>query len=383
MVTLVTTQCPHCQTTFDIPSTQFEDKTAKGRCSHCHNTFLINEHIVGATSNDSAPTSVSKAKAETPKPVPNKPMPAASDNDEEILDDGLIHDDMDIDDDDADALAQMMDLDSLLDEDFDTTIAKPAISTHKPTAESTKPSPALSSSAANDIHANAAASGRPAVDENAWLEGLLKEKDQEDTHHNNNENSDNQTDLTALLTQMGMQADNSPPSIRPQSPRAQVPTSPALPIASMLWGAGCVVLALLLLAQYMIFNVDSIIKNPNHANRLQSICAIAACSLPSADLNALTMNQIFYRPSTVKDDDYFSDIGADIVNQSDNAQLLPTLKVNLYGERDTLLGDFVAQPEDYVLSPHSQMGANSTLPVLFTVPIANQHIQKISIQPLY
>ena len=152
--------------------------------------------------------------------------------------------------------------------------------------------------------------------------------------------------------------------------------------AALLWILGCLVLALLLFAQYVIFNLDTLVKNPAHAARLQAVCSAVACSLPSADINALSITSPNHKASQIKVNGKFSDVGATLNNQSAQPQLYPNVKVSIYGA-DELIGEFIATPEDYLLSKQSQLAANSSRRVLFTIPVTNAKIREISVTPLY
>ncbi len=137
-----------------------------------------------------------------------------------------------------------------------------------------------------------------------------------------------------------------------------------------------------MLAQYVIFNLENLVKNPAHAERLQAICSVAACSLPSADLTALTITNINHKSSRIKTTGTHSDVSATLNNQSEKAQLYPNVKVSVYGKND-LIGEFIATPADYLLSKQSQLTANSRQQLLFTIPVGNAQIREVTINPLY
>ena len=160
------------------------------------------------------------------------------------------------------------------------------------------------------------------------------------------------------------------------------PTFSRRSMASLLWICGCLVLVMLLFAQYIIFNLNHLVKNPNHAERLQTICSLVACSLPSADLKTLSMSDISSQSSRVHPKSGFSDISAAINNQSSQAQLYPHMKVSVYGS-DALIGEFIAAPDQYLVGKQSQLAANSRKQLLFTVPVADTQITKIVITPIY
>ena len=139
---------------------------------------------------------------------------------------------------------------------------------------------------------------------------------------------------------------------------------------------------MLLFAQYIIFNLNHLVKNPSHAERLQTICSMVACSLPSADLKALGVSDISYQSSRVNLASGFSDISAAISNQSSQAQLYPHIKVSVYGS-NLLIGEFIAAPDQYLVGKQSQLAANSRKQLLFTVPVSQSQITQVAISPIY
>lgn len=436
MTTPIKTQCPHCHAIFNINKTQLDQKTATVCCEHCQQSFLVNNNLIVtaateqktddivvenktaaiSTSNisiDKQNSTVSPESKTVTKPnITSKPAEAdilIHDNmlDDDLMDDELIHDDMDIEDfeeqdleygslDSMDAwLTQATDSNPTAIKDKNIHSAKNNSKTLDKSShlsvspvenaslvktplneDSSAAHVALSSAAANDINAN--------IDDNAdesWLEKLLKEQNQSEDIETN------QTDLSELLASMGVSIKDEDHKNAAHAKKQQVqdkfsPTPARRSIASLLWTLGCLVLILLLFAQYVIFNLDDLVKNPAHAERLQKVCAIAACSLPSANLAALSTSDIKHQPSRIKTASSFSDISITLNNQSAQAQLLPHVKVSVYGD-NALIGAFIAAPEDYLLSTQSQLGASSRKQLLFTVPVTNAQISKVSVEPIY
>ena len=130
------------------------------------------------------------------------------------------------------------------------------------------------------------------------------------------------------------------------------------------------------------FNLNTLVKNPIHAERLHTLCSIAICSLPSADLSAFSISDTNYQSSRINTQAGFSDISAAINNQSSQAQLYPHLKVSVY-DADTVIGEFIAAPEQYLEGKQSLLAANSRKQLLFTIPVANTQITKVTINPIY
>jgi len=413
MTTPIKTQCPHCQAYSKVQQTQLNTVNATVSCDQCHQSFLVNKHLV--VSHDVASTSPTKVKiaptASNNKQAINKQAVQAPKNHQQSknlsnddgasvtkqqaskssIPDGLIHDDMDMDIDDSldgmDAwLTKVSHSEPIA---AVTDKPKPAISKHTnqnssvavpsslpktSTASSPPLKKSISSSEANSIHANV-----DSTSDHSWLEKLLEEQSKRE------EMPADDTDLSQILLDMGVPIRTDESSLeerlkKSQSHFASTPTTHS--IASILWLLGCLVLALLLAAQYVMFNLDTLIKNPNHAQRLQAICSIAACRLPSADLSALTVSNTTHRSSQIKTTGAFSDIGATLNNQSAQAQLYPNVKVSVYGD-NALIGMFIAAPSDYLLGKQSQLPAADQRRLLFTIPIANTQIRQVTMTPIY
>ena len=408
MTTPIKTQCPHCHTIFNIKNTQLNKKTATVCCEHCQQMFLVNNHLIvtadivgGHKLTD--PETFSKLDRKTSATSSHKKyatLVTASPEDADLLiHDEMIHDDMDIEApaeknleydslDSMDAwLTQATDNNTnpkdISSENTAKTYSNVPINLFEETANTTKPtndSPssaevALSSTMANHIHAH--------IDDNAdesWLEKLLKEQNpSEDTPTND-------TDLSQLLLSMGVDFEKEDrKATQAKRLQAQAKFSPALTrrsAASLLWIFGCLLLTLLLFAQYVIFNLNNLVKNPLYAERLQKICTMAACSLPRAELTSLTISDAQYRTSRINPATDSSDISATLNNQSSQTQLYPHIKVSLYGA-NALIGEFIASPDEYLVSTQSQLAANGRKQLLFTVPINHHQISKVAINPIY
>lgn len=422
MTTPIKTQCPHCQACFKVQQTQLNKVNATVSCNQCQKSFLVNKHLIvtpdssnsiatSDSSNSDALTAtkspISQTDATSHDNLSTKPSPHKQ-HVTELSSDTLIHDDMDIDEPEEDH-AEYDSLDSMDawltqagDSTHDTAVltatdhssnaslnqaktpTHPSLAKPSSTATSMHASPAqvaISSAATNDIHANVDTTA-----DNAWLEALLKEENKDDESWQESTQKDD-TDLSQILANMGVPFKDEDKTheerVKKVQAQAKFAPSPARhSVASLLWTLGCAVLALLLLAQYVIFNLETLVKNPAHAERLQAICSVAACSLPSADLMSLTITNINHKSSRIKTTGTHSDVSATLNNQSEKAQLYPNVKVSVYGKND-LIGEFIATPADYLLSKQSQLTANSRQQLLFTIPVGNAQIREVTINPLY
>ncbi|MBH0064996.1 DUF3426 domain-containing protein [Psychrobacter sp. SZ93C1] len=394
MTTPIQTQCPHCKNCLKIQQGQLNKDNAMVICDQCHQRFLVNKHLVvnpDVSKISASPVETAKTQKKDMSPphshsaqtskINNK---NSSDNTKsafkkpplkKISSDILIHDDMDTDEPDDTSLEydslDSMDawLDQINETNYTSTVSdEPSNTTSKTTSKS------ISSVVSNDIHANI-----DDTTDNSWLEKLLKDQNKSE------DILQDETDLSRLLLDMGVPLKDEDKSIDERVRKSQeqfIPTPRKRSAASLLWILGCLVLALLLFAQYVIFNLETLVKNPAHAEKLQAICSAISCSLPSADINALTLTNTNHRSSKIKMTGKFSDISATLNNQSASTQLYPNVKVSVYGA-ETLIGEFIATPADYLLSKQSQLAADSNRQILFTIPVANTQIRDVSISPLY
>ncbi|WP_352338180.1 DUF3426 domain-containing protein [Psychrobacter sp. 16-MNA-CIBAN-0192] len=422
MTTVNNLQCPHCNSPINTPQAMLPDSGAKVFCAHCQRTFIVERSIANNidTNNDAIRT------------------------DKSFDSDMLIHDDMEIDD----TIAQnpIAEYDSLegmnawvmksdlvptppivelinneshghaidehrtdpkaslhhftqtkltnnitphntsSDAQQHTTPIKPS-SLYKHTQPSTRTT--ISSTAANNIHASVADNTSDPVNENAWLEDLLREKNVAvDSVLDDHED----TELAKQLTEMGVSTINTEENTqaRVSKIRARMQQSSTgfgsdftMPATStVLWTVGSGLLILLLLTQYMIFNIDNLAKNPALASRLQPVCSVLPCTIPPADINAFIITKPTVKASQVKNARKFSDIQAQLLNESTQTQLLPNLKVSIYTQ-DKIIGEFIAQPSDYLLSSETKLAAERRKSVMFTVPITAKKISRVVIEPFY
>lgn len=390
----IQTQCPHCKNCLKIQQDQLNKDNATVICDQCQQKFLVNKNlVVNPDVSKTAPSQVgtvttSKKDKSTPN---NHSAQTSKTNNKNSLDntksafkkphskkissDILIHDDMDTDEPDDSSLEydSLNSMDAWLDQINEANHTSVASDKHSNTTSKTA-SRSTSSAVSNDIHANI-----DDTTDNSWLEKLLKDQNKSE------DILQDDTDLSQLLLDMGVPLKDEDKSIDERVRKSQeqfIPTPRKRSAASLLWILGCLVLALLLFAQYVIFNLETLVKNPAHAEKLQAICSAISCSLPSADISTLTISNASHRSSKIKMTGKFSDISATLNNQSASTQLYPNVKVSVYGA-ETLIGEFIATPADYLLSKQSQLAADSNRQILFTIPVANTQIRDVSISPLY
>ncbi len=362
MTAVVKTQCPSCQAYFSVPQAQLNEPNARARCGRCQQIFLVNNHLVvyddeQLTTNNVIINSHNQVPQSTENRLKNKIY--SNKQDDIFSSDALIYDDMPVDQledtsvehrssDEMDAWFSPLDTMSI---------------TAPPNSEPSHQTITIDDSS------------------NVWLEKLLEEQNSViDTSTSIHTDNDTSTNIAALPNN---HSNLNPKPMGKAQPRAYpVQNRLQTSAATVLWIAGCLVLVMLLFAQYVIFNLNHLIKNPAHAARLQAVCTIVACSLPSADMTTLGINNLMYRPSEIKVATEFSDISASLANQSVQAQLLPSLKVSIYDD-SSLIGEFIALPKDYLASTQHRLLAEDSQSVMFTVPVASNQISQVIIDPIY
>lgn len=380
-MTQLKTQCPICDALFVLPEKALDNPLAKARCKHCQSIFLVNEHIYQADSDpsiDTAPVAFSEPTGTSEQTTSSENQAAASSPSVRPIFSKDSH--------------NQVDDYGLGDIDWRSDALPTTRHPESSYSESNRAKHAVNKDAYDAANADADA---------AWLNDLLDEElpvvsdpDTMSVTDTSSARDDLEAgDLTELLSEFGVES-VTPATVtreevlakmnaRLENDRASERNIPGpSPMAKLFWLIGCLALALLLFAQYVIFNVDDLVKDPANASKLTKVCELANCSLPGANLQVLTLSHIKHRPSQVNAQATHSDIMAAIVNQSDVEQLYPNLHVSVYGEQG-LVGEFVAGPEDYLTPPQRMIIGQQAKLIMFTVPVKDAKIDRIDIRTFY
>ena len=441
MITASNLQCPHCSSPIHLPQATLAESNAAIICAHCQRKSIVDAPALFCNDPISNPISASDTYNET-----HTADKAVISTGSALYSDMLIHDDMEIDDAiDLNTIAEYDSLEGMnawvtkLDTTPSTPINVPGDNNtnndyssnghetdhYKNSSQKTNnyeadtkivadsldksdnhsisfnndiisgqyndtaiSSTAISSADANDIRASIATDTSDPIHENAWLETLLQEQKATEypaiNDHENIELAQQLTDMgvPTINTQANNQALANKIQTRIQASGVTSAHHNAPAISTLLWAVGSGLLILLLLTQYMIFNINNLAKNPALASRLQTVCSVLPCTIPPADINAFIITKPTIKTSQVKNARNFSDIQAQLVNGDIQTQLLPNLKVSIYTQ-DTIIGEFIAQPSDYLLSSETKLAAERHKSVMFTVPITAKKISKVMIEPFY
>lgn len=427
MNTQIQVECPQCHSKFSLASKHLENPQTRARCGNCQHVFVIQSQVVQtAASHSSVPNSAAPnptaldatASSTAPEAAPStkqankktaKPKKITTGSSDFLIHDNMISDDMDMDDDDETETSthsqnknqQNTNNQDGLDLDFDIdNWVHPNATTANDHLINPTGSAVAGASLANNAkrtHAFDALSeddsdsvpSLQAASEDSWLERLLEEDAASSAQSSQGTSNTTDMEVANLLEEYGVDTIT---AAKPTQQDTQDKIDKRLAnsqhhspqqrsfVAMALWFVGCLILSLLLLAQYVIFNLDDLVKKPNIAQHLQNFCHLAACSLPSANANAFAINDVNVRASQVTRNN--TDILGTLLNNDSNAQLYPNLKVSLY-EGDTLIGEFIATPADYLIAHQRLLGINQSAQFMFTADIAKAKVSSVDISPFY
>lgn len=333
------TQCPKCQAIYPIPASKLNDHNARAKCGRCQQVFLLHSYRLSNTNApvepvmNAATVSTSHTHLASQVATPAKQSLQAS---SDATDNPMIFDDMGGQE--TKPAAKVRFLDEELDEFLN-----------------------------QDIKANERQNPHNKEDE-SWLQDLLAEpKDTAQAKPSNQVDSTktNEIDLVSIIPA----ADDVHELPRKNKSFAKVfsnkPTTQQLatkkPLGvQLMWLIGCLILLVLLGAQYAIFNLDKLVKNPQYAPIVQKFCTLAKCSIPNADLSNLTID------AKIKNHKQATDVIITIHNKSGHEQLYPDLLVRLKNKEGMVVADFVAGSYSYLSESQKSILGNQSKKIMLT-----------------
>ncbi|MEC7118532.1 MAG: zinc-ribbon and DUF3426 domain-containing protein [Pseudomonadota bacterium] len=170
----------------------------------------------------------------------------------------------------------------------------------------------------------------------------------------------------------------------PASHRIRIPEKTRKPLGYfVLWGGLCIIMLLLLAAQWAYFNFANLASQPQYHNKLAALCQIVGCQLPLSDADQIHLNRIQIRPHP--EDRNVSRVTLRITNRADQAQLLPKLHL-LITERQTGEAERMILPAEYLQAAErsmQQLRPNQTLQAQFDIQVAHTQIRRHRISAVY
>lgn len=348
------TQCPSCGAVYPMPSAKIGNPTAKAKCGRCQQVFLLNDNLVQVktpaapqaahhahtntninnTNTNNVHTNVAQNPSahEIPPSAPKPSKLAQSVQDTSTVDD----------------------FSRFLDEQMQ--IATSSIQSEK---------------TPDDISSE------------AWLQSALNNSDPNESvinqSTNPHANPKADIDLSAIIAPASNLGQKRVPSFKKamsHKPTTQQLATKKSFASQLMWFIGSLILLGLMVVQYTLFNLESVIANPAHADKIRAFCAMAKCTVPQADLGSIAIT------ATHRNNKDNTDVIITFFNRSSQEQLYPDLLVRLKDAQGVVVADFVATRSDYLAeSQKSILGNQSKRIQLTTKP--KQTPTVVEVTPLY
>lgn len=365
------TQCPHCQTTYPMPTTKLGDSDARAKCGKCQQVFFLNANLVNSSSaaqtKQPNPTPQATAhKTQTTTDPQEKITPKRTKRTKRTLTEDMIHDDMD----GVEENKPKTVLGVSFDNDELENFLKDNINFAPTTAKSTKDE--LADDEGDDWAHDLLNDTKPV---NTAQTSTTNTKAKTSPIENNTSPIENNVDLTTIIPVATPKPKKPIKKIWSKKPTSQQLATKKSLVSQLLWLLGCLLLIGLLVVQYALFNVDKLAKNPETANFIYTVCNIISCSVPSANLDALSIT------SSLKNQ---KDIIIDIANKTNSEQLFPYLLVQLKDSQGVVVADFVADTKDYLSQSQTTLLANQHKRIMLSVSENSApKVSTVTVTPFY
>lgn len=309
-----------------MPSAKLADPTARAKCGRCQHVFLLNENLVSpapVVEPVVAPPSTPQQPTPAPEVQPSVSPPPVDD-----------------------------DFGRYLDEQMEIATSN------------------IQSDKSNDST------------ENAWVNDLLKNADPNQVKINQSTNPKanppQDIDLTTVIPPAphGSPKKNAFKKVFKQKPTTQQMATRKSFIGQLMWLLGCVILLGLMVVQYTLFNLETLITNPAYHQKIQSFCALAKCSTPNADLGSIGVT------SSLSNKKGKTDIIIVIFNRSSQEQLYPDLVVKLKNKDGVVVGDFIASRKDYLAESQNSILGNQQKRIMLTAK-TDKAPTTVEVTPIY
>lgn len=429
-MTTLKTACPNCLAVFKITPEQLKLKNGRVRCGKCHTVFQADENLIGAAPAPSQPaasmqppTHSQTASSQTNMPqkpdaksmqealsapignhginerghgssnsvIPDAPLDDEFDalfNDDslkrkstkseaafDIDEDGVFHDDIDIEAD----LENDKDLGNMLGgnftQEFEDTFGNfPSVS-H--TADSEKNLSADSDEGWLDElltdDGSPFADDPNAVEQPEDLVGFLEEIGANTAQFSAVSNTTQFTrDLAAVSNEEA-------PHVRAPLKSKKASKSVGSLVGLVLWTLLSIGLLLTLLGQYFYFNFDTLAKDPAKQAQLHSICGIVGCTVPNPDASSIAITKL----NRFQDDDAGKTrVTFEVVNNQNTPALVPSLKV-LLKKDGNIVGGNVIKPKGYLSTDYRRLPPTQPIDGEIRISSAFKSFDGVEIVPLY
>ena len=149
----------------------------------------------------------------------------------------------------------------------------------------------------------------------------------------------------------------------------------------IVWGLGSLLLIFVLAAQYIIFNINTLITSKTNAAVLSTIChKIPACQLPLADTELIDVQMLKLDHSSKQARQ--TDVVFTLTNTTDNNIIYPSVKVSLRSG-NTILAQTLLTPTDYLEAGNNYLMPHQIKPIKLRIDFPKTKVQAANIELVY
>ena len=149
----------------------------------------------------------------------------------------------------------------------------------------------------------------------------------------------------------------------------------------IIWGLGSLLLIFVLAAQYIIFNINTLITSTTNAALLSTIChKIPACQLPLADTELIDVQMLALAHSSKQAGQ--TDLVFTLTNTTDNNIVYPSVKVSLRSG-NTILAQTLLTPTDYLEAGNNYLMPHQIKPIKLRIDFPKTKVQAANIELIY
>ncbi|QHG10603.1 DUF3426 domain-containing protein [Moraxella osloensis] len=150
---------------------------------------------------------------------------------------------------------------------------------------------------------------------------------------------------------------------------------------SIVWGLGSLLLIFLLAAQYIIFNINTLITSTTNAALLSTIChKIPACQLPLANTELINVQMLALAHSSKQAGQ--TDVVFTLTNTTDNHIIYPSVKVSLRNG-NTILAQTLLTPSHYLEAGNNYLMPHQIKPIKLRIDFPKTKVQAANIELVY
>ncbi len=149
----------------------------------------------------------------------------------------------------------------------------------------------------------------------------------------------------------------------------------------IVWGLGSLLLIFLLAAQYIIFNINTLITSTTNAALLSTIChKIPACQLPLANTELINVQMLALAHSSKQAGQ--TDVVFTLTNTTDNNIIYPSVKVSLRSG-NTILAQTLLTPSHYLEAGNNYLMPHQIKPIKLRIDFPKTKVQAANIELVY